>query len=82
MKNWPANEKTGSWGTSSTTGSAWVPSSPIGDNFIAGYGAGLRLTIPASVMFRLDFAYAKNEFGIKFAIGGAEKAVAQRQRVR
>ena len=63
-------------------GTAWNSGPEFGDNFIAGYGAGLRLTIPAAVMFRLDLAYAKNEFGIKFAIGGGEKAYAQRQRIR
>ncbi len=48
-------------------GTAWDGGPEFGDNFIAGFGTGLRLTIPAAVMFRLDLAYAKNEFGIKIA---------------
>jgi hypothetical protein len=34
------------------------------------------------VLLRLDIAYAKDEFGLKFAVGGAEKAIAQKLRVR
>jgi outer membrane protein assembly factor BamA len=63
-------------------GTAWDNGTEFGDNFIAGVGTGLRLTIPAAVMFRIDFAYAQDEFGIKIAIGGGEKAYAQRLRVR
>jgi len=63
-------------------GTAWTEGPEFGDNFIAGFGAGLRLTIPVIVLLRLDLAYARNEFGIKLAIGGGEKALAQRNRVR
>ncbi len=52
------------------------------DNFIGGFGGGLRLTIPVVVLLRLDLAYAKDEFGFKIAIGGGEKQTAARKRVR
>ncbi len=63
-------------------GTAWYDGPQFSENFIAGFGGGLRLTIPVVVLLRLDVAYAKNEFGLKIAIGGAEKAIAQKQRVR
>jgi len=63
-------------------GTAWYDGPEFGENFIAGFGGGVRLTIPVVVLLRLDVAYSKDEFGIKFAVGGSEKAIAQRQRVR
>jgi outer membrane protein assembly factor BamA len=63
-------------------GTAWYDGSEFGDNFIGGVGGGLRLTLPVIVLLRLDLAYAKDQFGLKIAIGGAEKAIAQTQRVR
>ena len=63
-------------------GTAWSTSTEFGDNFIGGFGAGVRLTIPVVVLLRLDVAYARNQFGFKLAIGGAEKAQAQRNRAR
>jgi hemolysin activation/secretion protein len=63
-------------------GTAWYTGPEFGENFIAGFGGGLRLTIPVVVLLRLDVAYAKDQFGLKIAIGGAEKAIAQKQRVR
>ena len=63
-------------------GTAWYTGPEFGKNFIAGFGGGLRLTIPVVVLLRLDLAYAKDQFGLKVAIGGAEKAIAQKQRVR
>jgi outer membrane protein assembly factor BamA len=63
-------------------GTAWYDGPEFGENFIAGFGGGVRLTIPVVVLLRLDIAYAKDEFGLKFAVGGAEKAIAQKQRVR
>jgi outer membrane protein assembly factor BamA len=63
-------------------GTAWYAGPEFGENFIAGFGGGLRLTLPAIVLVRLDLAYAKDQFGLKIAIGGAEKAIAQTQRVR
>ena len=63
-------------------GVAWYDEREFGQNFIAGFGGGLRLTIPVVVLLRLDLAYANGEFGLQFAVGGSEKAIAQRQRVR
>lgn len=63
-------------------GTAWYTGPEFGENFIAGFGGGLRLTIPVVVLLRLDVAHAKDQFGLTIAIGGAEKAIAQKQRVR
>ena len=63
-------------------GTAWYQGSEFSENFIGGVGGGLRLTLPVIVLLRLDVAYARNEFGLKIEIGGAEKAIAQKQRVR
>ena len=63
-------------------GTAWYDGPEFSENFIAGFGGGLRLTIPVVVLLRIDVAYAKDQFGLKIAIGGAEKAIAQKQRVR
>ena len=63
-------------------GTAWYDGPEFGENFIAGFGGGVRLTIPVVVLLRLDVAYARDEFGLKLAIGGSEKAIAQKQRVR
>ena len=63
-------------------GTAWYDGPEFNENFIAGFGGGLRLTIPVVVLLRIDVAYAKDQFGLKIAIGGAEKAIAQKQRVR
>jgi outer membrane protein assembly factor BamA len=63
-------------------GTAWYTGPEFGENFIAGFGGGLRLTLPVIVLLRIDVAYARDEFGLKIAIGGAEKAIAQKQRVR
>jgi outer membrane protein assembly factor BamA len=63
-------------------GTAWNTSQEFGDNFIAGFGAGVRLTLPVMVLIRMDLGYSQRQFGLKFHIGGSEKAHAQRQRVR
>jgi len=63
-------------------GTAWYTGPEFGENFIAGFGGGLRLTLPVIVLLRLDVAYARDEFGLQISIGGAEKAIAQKQRVR
>ncbi len=63
-------------------GTAWSTSQQFGDNFIGGFGGGVRLTIPVVVLLRLDLGYAQNQWGIKIHIGGGEKAEAQRYRVR
>ena len=69
-------------GAFADVGTAWSESHEFGDHFIDGYGGGLRLTIPVVVLLRIDFAYARDRFGIQFAIGGGEKALAQKARVR
>ena len=63
-------------------GTAWSTGPEFGDNFIGGWGVGGRLIIPVVVLLRLDFAYAQDQFGIKIAVGGGEKAMAQKLRVR
>ena len=63
-------------------GTAWNTSQQFGDNFIGGFGAGVRLTIPVVVLLRLDVGYSQSQFGFKIHVGGAEKAHAQRFRVR
>ena len=62
-------------------GTAWDTSQEFEDNFIAGFGGGLRLTLPVVVLLRLDVGYSPLH-GFSVAIGGSEKAVAQRARVR
>ncbi|NOR15984.1 MAG: BamA/TamA family outer membrane protein, partial [Candidatus Aminicenantes bacterium] len=62
-------------------GTAWNTSKEFSRNFIAGYGVGIRLTLPVVVMLRLDVGYSP-QHGFTLAIGGYEKAVAQRARVR
>ena len=63
-------------------GTAWTEKNEFGENFIGGIGGGLRLTIPVVVLQRIDVAYARDRFGVVFAVGGGEKALAQRARVR
>ena len=63
-------------------GTAWDTSTEFGDNFIAGYGAGIRLVMPSLGLLRFDFARGQAEIGVRFHIGGSEKAEASRYRVR
>ena len=63
-------------------GTAWSDPSGLEANMIGGGGVGLRLTLPVVTMFRMDFAYGENSMGVRFFIGGAEKAIAQKDRVR
>jgi outer membrane protein assembly factor BamA len=63
-------------------GTAWTDYRDLEGNMIGGGGVGLRLTLPAITMFRMDFAYGEQGTGIRFFIGGSEKAIAQKQRVR
>jgi len=63
-------------------GTAWSDYQDLERNMIAGGGVGLRLTMPVVTMFRLDFAYGEEGLGVRFFIGGAEKAMAQKKRVR
>lgn len=63
-------------------GTAWSEPSRLEQNMIGGYGAGFRLTLPVITVVRFDFAYGEEGGSVQFLIGGAEKATAQRQRVR
>jgi outer membrane protein assembly factor BamA len=63
-------------------GTAWSDYQDLEQNMIGGGGVGLRLTLPVITMFRMDFAYGEDGMGVRFFIGGAEKAIAQKDRVR
>ncbi len=63
-------------------GTAWSDYQDLDRNWIAGGGAGLRLTMPVVTMFRFDLAYGENGPSVRMYIGGGEKASAQKQRVR
>jgi outer membrane protein insertion porin family len=64
-------------------GHAWSTNNEFTfDNYISGYGLGLRLIIPKVAMIRFDFGLGESGKGIRFHVGGFEKAVKQRDRVR
>jgi outer membrane protein assembly factor BamA len=63
-------------------GVAWSESSQFEQNWIGGGGVGLRLLVPASVMFRIDVAGGEEGAKIRFFVASREKAVAQLDRVR
>jgi len=63
-------------------GTAWSTEDEFHRNWILGGGGGLRITIPASVMFRFDLAYGQSGATVGLYIGSGEKAEAQRARVR
>jgi outer membrane protein assembly factor BamA len=52
------------------------------DNFIHGYGFGLRLLVPFMNVIRIDFALGEQEQGLRRHIGFDWKPEKQRQRVR
>jgi outer membrane protein assembly factor BamA len=52
------------------------------DNFIGGYGFGLRLLVPFVDRIRIDFALGESGRGLRSQFGILEKAVKQRERVR
>ena len=52
------------------------------DNFIGGYGIGIRLLLPMIGMTRFDFGYGERGAKVKLCIGGREKPVMTRKRVR
>lgn len=60
-------------------GTAWTHPDGFWDGFIGGGGIGLRLYIPYVNMIRLDLSLGS---GVHRGLGIAEKAVAQRNRVR
>jgi outer membrane protein assembly factor BamA len=63
-------------------GTAWSEGEEFHQNWIAGGGAGLRLLMPAAVMFRFDVAAGDEGAKVEFFIASREKAAAQLDRVR
>jgi len=63
-------------------GTAWSDYEDINKNWLGGFGAGFRLSMPVITVVRLDLGYAESGLGVKLYIGGAEKAEAQKYRVR
>jgi outer membrane protein assembly factor BamA len=64
-------------------GNAWNESNEFKlDNFIDGYGFGVRLLVPFVEMIRLDFGWGEPGQGMRFHFALFEKPVMQRFRVR
>jgi outer membrane protein assembly factor BamA len=63
-------------------GTAWSDYQDLEENMIGGFGAGFRLTMPVITLVRFDLAYGQDGGGVRLFIGGAEKADAQKERVR
>lgn len=64
-------------------GIAWDDSAEFrGDNFIDGYGFGIRILIPFVDMLRFEFAFGQPDRGLGSNIGILEKSVKQRERIR
>ncbi len=63
-------------------GTAWSDYKELESNMIGGGGVGFRLTMPVVTMFRFDVAYGENDFSFRMFIGGGEKPIAQKNRVR
>ena len=63
---------------------AWDDGIEFDTNWIGGGGVGARLTIPQMGLIRFDVAVGKTqpELSLGFHIGGAERAIAQKRRVR
>jgi outer membrane protein insertion porin family len=61
-------------------GTAW--GDDLGNQWLDGYGFGLRLLIPFVDMIRFDFAFGEPGKGLNSQIGIGEKAIKQRRRVR
>lgn len=64
------------------SGTAWNTEEGFRRDFITGFGAGLRLLLPAVNMARFDIAVGQPGIGLRLHIGTGEKADAQRARVR
>ena len=77
--NWRMGFQIGAFGD---FGTAWSDYQGLEKNMIGGGGIGLRLTMPVVTMFRLDLAYGEDDVSIRIFIGGNEKAMAQKNRVR
>ena len=63
-------------------GTAWSDFTDLENNMIGGGGVGFRLTMPIVTMFRFDVAYGEDDFSFRMFIGGGEKPIAQKNRVR
>jgi len=63
-------------------GTAWSAPDELDQNWIGGYGAGFRLTMPVVTMLRIDLAVGEADAGVRLFVGGGEKADAQKLRVR
>jgi len=64
-------------------GIVWNKSSEFEtDNFIGGYGFGIRFLVPFVNQFRFDFGFGEPGRSMRVHIGAFEKPVAQRFRVR
>jgi outer membrane protein assembly factor BamA len=64
-------------------GHAWNRSDEFTlDNFIGGYGVGFRLLVTGMGLVRFDVALGEPGASLRFHVGGGEKAVRQRYRVR
>jgi len=64
-------------------GHAWNRSDEFTlDNFIGGYGVGFRLMVTGMGLVRFDVALGEPGASLQFHVGGGEKAVRQRYRVR
>jgi len=63
-------------------GTAWSTPEEMDRNWIGGGGAGFRLTLPIVTVVRFDAAWGEQGPGLRFFIGGGEKAAAQKLRVR
>lgn len=63
-------------------GTAWSDYEDINKNWLGGFGAGFRLSMPVLTVVRLDLGYGESGLGVKLYVGGAEKAEAQKYRVR
>ena len=63
-------------------GTAWTDDGELDRNWIGGGGVGFRLSMPIVTVIRFDAAVGEEGFGVRFFIGGGEKADAQKLRVR
>jgi outer membrane protein assembly factor BamA len=63
---------------------AWDDAREFDANWIAGGGLGARLTIPQTGLIRFDVGVGKThpDLRLAFHIGGSERAIAQKRRVR
>jgi outer membrane protein assembly factor BamA len=65
------------------TGLAWNEAGQFElDNFISGYGVGVRILVPVVGMLRLDLGWGETGKGVAIHIGSYEKPVMSRRRVR